>query len=222
MDAFTDRLSDYLDDELGADERASVGRHLATCAACRTTLDQLRAVVARAGTLHGEEPAADLWPGVAALLDAPPAGRRVAFLRRMRAPRRFSFTLTQLAAASLALMVLSGGLVWMAHSGNSGADFPPVSASDAIGPANFADAHYDEAVSDLEQTLATRKATLDPETVRVLEQNLRAIDRAIEQCQRALVGDPANVYLNGHLADVRRRKLALLRRANALASTMGS
>jgi hypothetical protein len=160
---------------------------------------------------------------VAARLDAPHAGRRLAFLRRVAAPRRrFSFTLTQLAAASLTLMVLSGGLVWIARSGDSRADFPPLSASDEVMPASFTDAHYDEAVSDLEQTLAAGRAKLDPETVRVLEQNLRAIDHAIEQCRQALAGDPANVYLNSHLADARQRKLALLRRASALASTMGS
>ena len=32
-DAFTDRLSEYLDDELPATERASVEAHLAECAA---------------------------------------------------------------------------------------------------------------------------------------------------------------------------------------------
>jgi hypothetical protein len=222
MDAFTDRLSDYLDDELGADERVSLDRHLAACAACRTTLDELRAVVARAGTLRDEEPAAELWPGVAARLEASREGRRIWFFRRMAAPRRFSFTLTQLAAASLALMVLSGGLVWMARSGDSRADFPPLSASDDVLPASFTDANYDAAVSDLEQTLAAGRTTLDPETVRVLEQNLRAIDRMIEQSRQALASDPANVYLNSHLADARQRKLALLRRASALAATMGS
>jgi hypothetical protein len=126
-------------------------------------------------------------------------------------------------------MVLSGGLVWMARSGDPRADFAPVSAvaptvervTTPVTVANFADAHYDEAIADLEQTLAAERTNLDPETVRVLEDNLRAIDRAIDQCRRALSEDPANVYLNGHLADARQRKLTLLRRANTLA-TMGS
>jgi tetratricopeptide (TPR) repeat protein len=142
-------------------------------------------------------------------------------------PRRFSFTLTQLAAASLALIVLSGGLVWLARSGDPRADFPPVGATadpdDAIAaphirPANFADEHYDEAVADLQRTLTTGREKLDPETVRVLEDNLGAIDRAIEQCRQALAQDPANLYLNSHLAEARQRKLSLLRRASALAA----
>ena len=50
----------------------------------------------------------------------------------------------------------------------------------------------------------------------MLEANLEAIDRAIAQCREALLADPANVYLNTYLAETRRRKLELLRRATAL------
>jgi hypothetical protein len=52
--------------------------------------------------------------------------------------------------------------------------------------------------------------------VRVIEQNLAAIDRAIAQAQGALLADPANLYLNTHLAETMRRKLELLRRAATL------
>jgi hypothetical protein len=230
MDSFTDRLSDYLDDELDATERASVDRHLTSCASCRTTLQELRAVVARAAALE-DRAVPNRWTELAPHLSARRLAKRLSFLHRASAPRRFSFTLTQLAAASLTLIVLSGGLVWMARSGDPRADFAPVGATsnpddpqDAprATPTNFADAHYDEAVADLQQTLTTGRTKLDAETVRVLEDNLGAIDRAIEQCRDALAKDPANVYLNTHLAEARQRKLALLRRASAFAATAGS
>jgi hypothetical protein len=168
-------------------------------------------------------PERDLWPGVAARIHA--RRTRVSVFRRAFTSR-LSFTLPQLAAASLALMVLSGGLVWMAKSGDPRADFQPVSAAPDLAaraaevrPANFADVAYDEAVADLENTLESQRATLDPETVRIVEANLAAIDRAIDQCRRALAADPSNVYLNTHLADARQRKLALLRRAVALSGS---
>ena len=50
----------------------------------------------------------------------------------------------------------------------------------------------------------------------MLEANLEAIDRAIAQCREALLADPSSVYLNTYLAETRRRKLELLRRATAL------
>ena len=46
---------------------------------------------------------------------------------------------------------------------------------------SFADTHYDAAIADLEKALADNRSRLDPETVRILEENLLAIDVAIAQ-----------------------------------------
>jgi hypothetical protein len=222
-DAFTDRLSEYLDGELSSPERAAVDAHLAQCAECRSTLEDLRGVVSEAALLRNARPARDLWSGITARI-APggqPRARLSPFRRAITS--RLSFTLPQLAAAGLALMLLSGGLVWMARSGDPRADFEPVNAESVPGaqtpitaPVNFADQHYDAAIADLERTFEAGRTKLDPETVRVVEENLGTIDRATDQCRRALAADPANVYLNTHLADARQRKLALLRRATML------
>lgn len=226
-DLWTDRLSAYADDELSVAERLAVDEHLAGCGDCRQVLSEVRAVASRARSLTDEPPAGDLWPGIAAAIGS--GSRREPRVVEMRVARRFSFTLPQLVAASLALMVLSGGLVWIARLGGERTDFPAITASDgqpapAILPATFAEAHYDEAIADLQQTLDAGRSKLDPETVRVLEQNLIAIDRAIEQCRRALAADPANGYLSDHLVAAKKRKLALLRRATAIADdrTSGS
>jgi tetratricopeptide (TPR) repeat protein len=214
-DAWNDRLSEYLDDELQGDERAALEAHLSSCLQCRSDLAALRAVIARAGRLSDVPPGRDLWPGVAAGIGA--AHPQIA---RRRELRRFVFTMPQLIAAGLALMVLSGGLVWLARLGGPGTDFPPVGAvidAPAVRPANFADGAYDEAAADLQRALEAGRATLDKETIRVLEMNLQTIDRAISQCREALASDPANVYLNTYLAEARARKLDLLRRATAIA-----
>ena len=75
---------------------------------------------------------------------------------------------------------------------------------------------YAAAVADLEQVLSEGRGKLDSTTVKVIEQNLAAIDRAIAEAQRALAADSANLYLNTHLAETMRRKLDLLRQAAAL------
>ena len=210
-----DQLSDYIDDELDPRATADIQRHLAACASCRAVEADLRRVIARAGSLVDTAPDQDLWSGVASRI-----GRVVPF--QTRAHRRFSFTLPQIAAASLALMVLSGGMVWLAKSGDPRADFPVSSGAELapVAPVRVSDNHYEGAVEDLQQALERNRAQLDPETVRVLEENLKTIDAAIEQCRQALDRDPSNPYLNSHLAAARQRKLALLRRATAL--TAGS
>jgi anti-sigma factor RsiW len=225
-DLFTDRLSDYLDgEELSATERAAIEAHLATCDACRTTLAELEEVAARASSLPDRAPVGNLWPGVAERLA--PSSAVLPFPRPLH--RRFSFTLPQLVAAGLALMVLSGGLVWVARLGDPRASLPPAVAQvveheelSAIPRVAFADANYDKAVTDLEKMLEDNRGRLDPQTVQILEDNLHTIDQAIEQARKALRADPANVYLNGHFAASRNRKLALLRRASALAMAQDS
>jgi hypothetical protein len=226
-DAFTDRLSDYLDGEdLSAAERAEIEAHLATCRECRTTLSELRDIANCARSVTDVSPTSDLWPGIAERLTT--RSSVAPFVKP--APRRFSFTMPQLVAAGLALMVLSGGLVWIARLNDPRASLPPAVAQTQIDePAEtpdgaletarirLGDADYDQAVADLEKALDAGRSRLDPETVRILEDNLHTIDQAIDQARKALRNDPANAYLNNHFAASRNRKLALLRRASALA-----
>jgi hypothetical protein len=216
-DQWTDRLSEYLDDELEPAERAALEQHLASCEACSDALAELRGVVSRAATLAPRPPSADLWPGIERRLDAV-APLVTPFTPRVR--RRVSFTMPQLVAAGLALMVVSGSAVWVLQHGGRATDLPRVAATSDIDPSTLpvalADPRYDEAIADLEQALAAGRSQLDPGTVRVLEASLDAIDKAIDQSRRALATDPANVYLHSHLAEARQRKLALLRRGVAL------
>jgi RES domain-containing protein len=96
----------------------------------------------------------------------------------------------------------------------------PVVVPVAAGSARPAARSYDVAVAELQQVLAQNRGRLDTTTVRVIEQNLATIDRAIAQAQRALAVDSANIYLNSHLAETMRRKLELLRQAAALVSAV--
>jgi hypothetical protein len=77
---------------------------------------------------------------------------------------------------------------------------------------------YDVTVAELERVLAEGRGQLDSSTVRVLEQNLAIINRAVEQARRAVAADPANPYLRSHLTATMRRKADFLRRATVLAS----
>jgi hypothetical protein len=204
-----DRLSEYIDGDLSEPDRAAVDSHLAVCAECRTVLEDLRTIVGAAARLPGSTPDRELWGGVAGRIERTPR-------------RRFSFTAPQLVTAGLALMLMSGGFVYMTRldRGPAGPSGFSATGDPSLIPVSLADPHYDGAVTDLERTLEQGRDRLDPETVRVLEQNLDAIDQAILQCRRALEADPANSYLNNHLVSARQQKLALLRRATAL--TTGS
>jgi hypothetical protein len=247
---WTNRLSDYLDDELPADERAAVEAHLRDCAACAAVLNDLKRVVARAqaAASAARPPQADLWAGIAERIDAPstaPPGQVTRF--QPRAARRIAFTLPQLAAAAMVIAAVSGGLAWQLRSltgtanalagtaevlpSDSGAatsvgrpftgvDSDTAGADARIETVGLADAQYDAAVADLEKAVKTGRGRLDASTIAIVEHNLLIIDQAINQAREALVGDPANSYLSSHLVEARRRKLDLLRRAAALTTDM--
>jgi anti-sigma factor RsiW len=224
---WTDRLSDFLDDELAADERREVEAHLAGCGECRAVLDDLTRVIARAKTLEPRPPQRDAWPEIAA---------RVERIGVRPAARRVVFTLPQALAASLVVALLSGAVVWLAVGSRNGlrdatavvaggptatADrapqaFKPADAGADVSNVSYADAQYDAAVADLEKALKDGRGRLDTSTIAIVEHNLQIIDQAIEQARQALEADPANSYLSSHLVEARRRKLDLLRRAAEL------
>ena len=220
-DTWTDRLSDYLDGELPEPERAALEAHLDTCASCRDTLADLRRIVVRARSLEDRPPAGDLWAGVAERIGMPE--RSLALPRR----RGITFSVPQLLAAGIALAVLSAGGAWLVHPDPASVATAPVQASPSgdpaatmVGSTATAVRSYDAAVNDLERILVDGRGRLDSTTVRVLEQNLALIDRAIAQAERAVAADSANAYLNSHLAETMRRKLVLLRQAASLVSAV--
>jgi anti-sigma factor RsiW len=225
---WTDKLSDYLDDELSAEERAAVESHLRDCKPCTAVLNDLKRVVARARTLDPRPPQVDLWDGIRSRI----ARDRPLALFGRRAPRRFSFTVPELAAAAVLLIAISGGVVWQlaARSGQqaraavtaatpnreASLERSESSADAFVAPVGLADAQYDAAVADLEKALKSGRGRLDATTIAIVEHNLEIIDRAIDQARQALESDPANSYLSSHLVEARRHKLDLLRRATAL------
>ena len=233
---WTERLSEYLDGDLTPAEAADCAAHLGECTECSEVLADLRQVVALAKSDVDQMPAANLWPGVLDRLTPERAGAVVPFTGAVpserRVPRMVAFTLPQLALAASLLVAVSAGVSYVALGRSTVqpiANEQPIQAqaepllppSAEVERANFADAQYDQAVSDLEKILVDMRDELDPRTIVVIERNLTAIDQAIREARAALDADPANTFLNSHLVDARRKKLELLRRATMIHSTSG-
>jgi hypothetical protein len=220
-DQWTEKLSDYLDGELDTLESEALEAHLLQCAECGQTLQQLRAVVARAGAVADREPPRDLWPEIAARLAAP----QVELLTdeaTSRSKRRLSFSIPQLAAASVAIMLMSAGTMYMLVRGDEAPNVAAVSqpAAQTQQPTTrnvrSVTRSYDSAVQELESALERNRGQLDTTTVRVLEQNLAIIDRAITEARAALGQEPANPYLTKYLDQAMQKKVQLLQRATSV------
>lgn len=108
---WTDRLSDYLDGELPPGERLALEEHLRGCPACRSVLEQLRAVKVRAAALGNAEPGPQVWRAISERIGHPevqaddPHDELAA-----RRTRKIRFPWLQAGAAAAAVLVLGIGI----------------------------------------------------------------------------------------------------------------
>ena len=218
MDAWTDRLSEYIDGELDATSAAALEQHLRECAECSAIVADLRLIAADAAELEAVEPATDLWAGIAAQIGA--SGAPAISLDAHRGRRRsITMTMPQLAAAAILLLALGGTAVWqMAPKRGAPAvagGNRPGSVINASAPVNqpLRTPGYDAAIRELEEVASQNEVNLDPKTKAVIAQSMTTIDRAIADARAAVAADPANAYLHRHLDRTMKQKLELLRQA---------
>jgi hypothetical protein len=70
---------------------------------------------------------------------------------------------------------------------------------------------YDREIALLDSLVRTRRESLDPATVTIIESNLKIIDRAIAESRAALAKDPRSPLLTNRLDNVLGSKVELLR-----------
>jgi hypothetical protein len=226
-DRFTDLLSDYLDHDLPRAEYDAVERHLTTCTECRDTLAGLVAVKSRAASLVDPPAPTDLWAGIASRIGPAGSTSKAAGIRRavvLELPKRTrTWGVPQWLAAAAAFAVVAAGAVWLAQSKLVPAGVRPTqvaaqgaNGADASAASFDADQIQDE-IHDLQAALERGRGKLAPETVKVLEDNLRVIDKALGDARVALQRDPANRELQDYFAGSVQRKLDMVKRAAELA-----
>ncbi len=79
---------------------------------------------------------------------------------------------------------------------------PPVTASELA---------FAGEIAQLQHVLVVRRSQLDPETVKVVEDNLAVIDIAVSRARAALANDPASGFLTRQLDAALQKKIELLR-----------
>jgi anti-sigma factor RsiW len=224
------RLSDYLDGGLSPAGQAELERDLEADEELRTVLAELRSVKQAGETVSDVAPETDLWPDIARRIEAD----RVVDLSSARSVRRtFTFTVPQFAAAMIGALLMGSGALWVARSvaPDASTDAVPTAAMPEVEQLDAGDIRLaatgdvrnpsvksDLAIAALEQKLAEGQSVLDSSTVRIIEESLAKIDRAIESATAALEADPGNMWLNRHLADSKARKLRLLEKAAVLSA----
>lgn len=234
---WTHRVTDYVDDDMAEADRIAFEAHLAACDECARTVDEVRAVVARAGELGPLEPPRDLWPSIERSLTGRAPGRgadthvialpTAASRPPRQTPRRRSFTLSgpQLAAAAVILSLVSVTTTALALRPGATDGVGPAAASGVVrAVSDGVEAEPDVLARDvavLEEALRAASERLDPNTVRIIEKNLAVIERAIEESRQALRVDPENAFLRSHLDRAFERKRDYLQEATRIVEWAG-
>ncbi|HUF12949.1 MAG TPA: zf-HC2 domain-containing protein [Longimicrobiales bacterium] len=216
----TDTTIDAYVEELLADaERSLVDAHLRECASCRGEVARQRELLAELRALPRRlEPGIDLRPGVRGeLARRAHARRRRAALRALRVP---------LAAAAVLLIAITAGVTALLLSERRAAEFattegapsPPTDRG-AVSLADFRDSRSDyvRTAQELSIALERHRALLSPETVELVEENLRTIDRALREADQALREDSvASPVLRELILATHQKKVEVLRWAISL------
>ena len=229
----TERMNEALDGALTSAEMDALHAHVDGCAVCRNTYARLSEVTAAVRALpKAATPPDDLWAEIAGRIEAEPAteAEPAAVLRLPTASdeshaRRWSLSLTELAAAAAVVAFLSAGSVWIALGGVPAEEAAVVVADEAVGESALRGAaaravstdraRYGEAVAQLERVLDQGRAVLAPETLARIDESLSVLDAAIEEIEAALAEDPNSDLLLRMLASQQRTKLGILERAAA-------
>lgn len=206
-------LDDYIDGELDPVLEPVVREHLDGCPACSESEAALRRLLKLAGTLPKEaDPENDLWDGIRARIEpqqaARPSGRR---------PMPYWL--------AVAAVILTGVLAFVVlRNGGPGLE---EQVAEQPNPNEEIKLAYDQVVDDyrkardvLRAQLDLRKDELDPETVAVIEDNLKIMDQAAGEIRLALQRDPGNRGLERMMLASYRKQVDLLKRANAIPAGM--
>ena len=201
----------YAENLLDAAARAAVDAHLADCDRCRVEVERQRALMDGLRALpKSVEPDVDLRPGIrGAIRVREQADARDRWLRSLRVP---------LAAAALLLIALTAGVTTLLLGDRDGDARFARAENRTVVLASFdaRRADYTRTANDLASVLERHRDELSPETVALVEENLRTIDRALGEAEAALRADPASPAVRELILATQEHKVDVLRWANSL------
>lgn len=195
-----DQLSSMIDDEMSDAQRLSVEAHLATCAACRARLDEIRAVktwLSSDVATAGDRAAPTNWNRLRATLPAHSIASGVGGWSRVSI------------AAALLVAVAASAAWWQTR--DRGGSRPAVQSAAPSRASETA------AVARLEALAQARLAAMPAPQSRALQASLQILDGAIADARSASVSEPDNEFVATYLDDLLKRKADALRRVVEMA-----
>lgn len=210
-------LSAFVEGELEREDRALLQRHLDGCEECRTSMEELRRMLTALDKLPDREPRKDLWIGIRGRIMPSTAE---AVVRPDRSMGWFPFSPALGVAATVVILASVVG-IWFLIRGSAPAEPPSPEVPSVVLSLDEMERMrmeaYLEAIRDVEGVLAGMEERLDPVSTTMVRNEMRLLDRSVEEIREALEENPENAWLRERLARTLHRKWTYLREAASLA-----
>ncbi len=202
------RLDDYADGSQPELERHENDGHLSGCAACREEAESIRGLLADLKAQPREmAPDADMWPAIAERT----GGARTVKVDFRRWAR--SGAIAAMAAAAVVVIAAVSTLVveWQTEQLATAMQRREYRAPALLVELRAVHKSYAKSIGQLTTALQHRRDSLSPETMAIVEQNLKTIESAIAEAQEALAADPSSKGLLRAISGLYAAKLRMLR-----------
>jgi anti-sigma factor ChrR (cupin superfamily) len=232
-------LNDFIDGSVGAAERVEIEQHLAGCASCRQTVDDLREILRAIGEAEPLDAPVRAWSRLERAIrmerdDVATPGARGIASRESQADRgnrprgslqALSPWVPWLAAAAALVLAVAIGMRYVParHVDVAETGAPATGGEAALSvetELRQAEAHYENAIKGLEAIANSEQSELDPRTAATLQKNLAVIDQAISESRAAVRAQPASEPAQQSLIDGFKTKIGLLQDTVALINEM--
>lgn len=214
-------LSDYLAGDLLADQVVELEAHLQGCGGCQALVHDFQKMAIECRALPDFPAEKELWHLIREKLTASPpregragnqateAARRLQQLQStLRLYKRMVFATAAVALVSFSLLLSTYLSQSQSRTAEQAGGIPVELAALEI---RRAELHYERAIESLMQILQEMKLGWNVEMRHVIEQNLKTIDRSIDESKEILQRDPQNLDAGTYLLAVYGRKVDFLK-----------
>lgn len=214
-------ISEYIDGDLDAANKARLDAHCAQCASCKKVLEDFQTISESAKELDSYSPPESAWRKILEKMTS--EEQEVHSLAPHKQSRfgfpRLSYVLSAvLLAAFVSLVIIYGPRYWSGRAAIPGLE----NKSYTLAKLEEAEHHYQLAIKALSEAAMAQNEKLDPGVAEVFRTNLELIDRSINACRQAVINNPTDIESRKYLLAAYKEKTDLLNDIMAVEDTSSS
>lgn len=206
-------ISDFIDGELEAREKAYLHEHLEDCPDCAKLLKDFQRIVEGAGKLEELGPSPQIWLKIKKTLQSQEQEvltfqpEKRTWFELVLSPPKLKYAVS---VVLLLVFMVSAVTLWLRHWRGEGVLRAKSPVDYAIVKLDEAERHFQEAIKALMEAVSAAEGSLDPQMVQVFKANLKVLDASITVFKQTVLQEPESIDTRNLLLVAYREKLDFL------------